>query len=128
MKSGFAYLRRTVPRWEARSATRVALICACHTSPGLTETQGYGARRICSTLSLTTPVDIHFAGAVSRFTEASLRGIRFVVKRAQQKCDPSFLEALGLKHTSEDLLACQIFGDLWADELIALGQSDRAAD
>ena len=122
-KSGFAYLRRFAPQWEARSATRVALACACRSVAGFDELDGPAGAPICSTLAIGTPVDIHFAGAVSRVMEQSLRRIRFVVKRAQQRCDPSLLEALGLKHTSEDLLACQIFGDLWADELVALHKS-----
>ena len=126
MKSGFAYLRRFAPQWESRAATRVTLSCMCKKVPGFENVKENAGAPLCSTLAITTPVDIHFAMAVSRFTEASLRRIRFVVKRAQQKCDPSFLEALGLKHTSEDLLACQVFGDLWADELIALHQSGEA--
>lgn len=125
MKSGFAYLRRFVPQWEARAATRVALSCACQKGPDFTKATGPAGAPLCSTLAIATPVDIHFAGAISRLMERSLRSIRFVVKRAQQKCDPSVLEALGLKHTAEDMLACQVFGDLWADELVALHKSNE---
>ena len=124
MNSGSAYLRRFVPQWEARAATRVALNCACRRVKGFDRVTGPAGAPLCSTLAIATPVDIHFAEAVSRLMERSLRRIRFVVKRAQQKCDPSVLEALGLKHTSEDLLACQVFGDLWADELVALHKSN----
>lgn len=124
MKSGLAYLRRFAPQWEARASTRVALSCVCRKGPDFTKETGPAGAPLCSTLAIATPVDIHFAGTVSRFTEKSLRRIRFVVKRAQQRCDPSVLEALGLKHTSEDLLACQVFGDLWADELVALHESN----
>ena len=127
MKSGFAYLRRFASQWESRSATRVTLSCVCQRVGGLEKSVNENVDApLCSTLAITTPVDIHFAAAVSPVMEKSLRRIRFVVKRAQQKCDPSFLEALGLKHTSEDLLACQVFGDLWADELIALHKSGEA--
>jgi hypothetical protein len=125
-QSGFAYLRRFAPQWESRAATRVTLSCVCQKAPGFDNVTERAGAPLCSTLAITTPVDIHFAGAVSPVMEKSLRRIRFVVKRAQQKCDPSFLEALGLKHTREDLLACQVFGDLWADELIALHKSGEA--
>ena len=125
MKGAFAYLRRAVPEWEARSATRVVLRCACRESKGFEKAKAKGVQRLCSTLALTTPVDVHFAAAVARLPEDTLRSIRLVVRRAQQKCDASSLETLGLKHTSEDLLACQVFGDLWANELVALAESDR---
>ena len=122
LKAGERYLRRRVPHWEARSDTRVLLKVEC-VSINKDNAPPHREGDACfSTLALTTPIDIQFAGAVSRFTEESLRCIRFVVKRAQQKCDKSILEALGLEHKSEDLFACQVFGDLWASELIALHQ------
>jgi hypothetical protein len=124
MRSAHTCLRRAVPRWEARSATRMALNCECVSINDDNETKFVepfnGANICCSTLAISTPVDILFSAAVSRFTEESLRRIRFVVKRAQQKCDKSLLESLGLQHTSEDLLVCQVFGDLWACELVTL--------
>jgi hypothetical protein len=126
MTSGAAYLRRFAPQWETRAATRVALDCVCRDGPDFAKATEPAGAPLCSTLAIATPVDIHFAGAVSRLMEKSLRRIRFVVKRAQQRCDPSVLEALGLKHTNEDLLACQVFGDLWADELVALHKSNNA--
>ena len=126
MHSGEKYLRRRIPHWESRSATRVMLILGCtyiHEERAPHHREGDAC---FSTLCITTPVDIQFAGVATRFMDESLRCIRFVVKRAQQKCEKSLLEALGLKHTSEDLLACQIFGDLWADELVTLKQFDAA--
>jgi len=122
LKGGERYLRRRVPHWEARSDTRVLLKVECASINKYNAPPHREGDACFSTLALTTPIDIQFAGAVSRFTEESLRCIRFVVKRAQQKCDKSILEALGLKHKSEDLFACQVFGDLWASELVALHQ------
>ena len=125
MKAGERYLRRRVPHWEARSDTRVLLKVECASINKKNAPPHREGDACFSTLALTTPIDIQFAGAVSRFTEEALRCIRFVVKRAQQKCDESILEALGLQHKSEDLLACQIFGDLWAGELVALHQRNE---
>lgn len=125
LKAGEGYLRRRLPHWEGRSDTRVLLKVEC-SSINTNNAPPHREGDACfSTLALTTPIDIQFAGVVSRFTEESLRCIRFVVKRAQQKCDKSILEALGLKHNSEDLLACQVFGDLWASELVALHQRNE---
>ena len=126
MHSGDQYLRRKMPHWEARSATRVMLLLGCTYINEARAPHHREGDACFSTLSITTPVDIQFAGAVSRLTDESLRCIRFVIKRAQQKCDKSLLEALGLKNTNEDLLVCQVFGDLWAEELVTLHQYDQA--
>lgn len=126
LRSGERYLRRKVPQWEARSATRVKLALLCTTINEENAPAHRDGDACFSTLTLSTPIDVLFAGAVTRFPEESLRCLRFVVKRAQQQCDKSVLEALGLRHTSEDLLACQVFGDLWADELITMRKRDEA--
>ena len=63
-------------------------------------------------------MDIRFAAALASPTEHSQQRIRVVVKRGAGT--PSVLEALKLEHSDFSLMACQVFGDLWADELVAL--------
>jgi hypothetical protein len=133
MRSSNIALRRFVPEWEASSATRVRLVCVCAPTDGagalVDRLRPFPAQEACGTLALTTPPDILFSGAVTTPTEHAQRRIRVVVKRAQGDYDKSPLEALGLEHSDASLLACQTFGDLWVEELLALwrlGDSKQA--
>tara|TARA_Y100000768_G_scaffold215913_1_gene162738 strand:+ start:2213 stop:6541 length:4329 start_codon:yes stop_codon:yes gene_type:complete len=126
MKSSRQALKRLVPEWESSSSTRVQLLCMCTSINDNTEPFVDAVAH--STLSLTTPVDIAFAGALTSPTEHSQRRIRVIVKRnarggAEQESQ-SVLEALKLEHSDAYLLACNVFGDVWADELVALYMSD----
>ena len=121
MKSSRLALKRLVPEWEASSDTRIQLRCVCasinSSTPRFVDAVSY------ATLALSTPVDIRLAGVLASPTEHSQRRIRMVVRRAAREGEgepPSVLEALKLEHSDPSLLACQVFGDLWADELVAL--------
>ena len=122
MKSSRLALKRLVPEWESNSNTRIRLLCMC--TSVVTDQPRYMPPIACSTLALATPIDILFASVLASPTEHSQRRIRLVVQRAQPKEDKgahaSVLEALGLEHSDAFLLACQVFGDLWVDELTAL--------
>ena len=110
-------LQRLVREWEANSKTRVKLVCMCKSRHG---SNPFKERVAVSTLVLTTPVDVQAASALVELTERERRQIRMVVRRAQQKCDKSVLERLGLQPDNASLLASHVFGDLWADELVAV--------
>ena len=126
-------LRRFLREWEASSSTRIKLTCVCVQLQGAA-LNGRVDETAHGTLALTAPADIQFSGVVAAATEHAQRRIRLVVRRAQQQgarsqYDASVLEALGLEHSDASLLACQIFGDLWIDELVALwnlGNSKQA--
>ena len=124
LKKGRLALRRFAKEWEAHKSTWIALDCKCERieHPRL----AFKPARCHSSLALTTPVDIQFASAIVSISERTLRHIRLVVKRARQQCDKSILEALGLRHTNADLLATQIFGELWVAELLAMHESFRS--
>ena len=118
MKGSRLALKRLVPEWEASSNTRIQLLCMCtsideNDLPPRVESVSYG------TLSLTTPIDIRFSGALASPTEHSQRRIRMIAQRTKPET-PSVLEALKLEHNDDYLLACHVYGDLWADELVAL--------
>mgnify|MGYP004239428247 CR=1 FL=1 len=120
MRHGAIALRRFVREWEASSATRVRLECVCAAFLGATP-QPLVSPVAHGTLVLTTPPDIQFYGAIAVPTEHAQRRIRLVVQRAQRAPKTkSVLEALGLPHSSASLLACQVFGELWVEELVAL--------
>ena len=120
MRHGGVALRRFVREWEASSATRVRLECVCAAFRGATP-QPLVLPVAHGTLVLTTPPDIQFYGAIAVPTEHAQRRIRLVVQRAQREPKTkSVLEALGLPHSSASLLACQVFGELWVEELVAL--------
>jgi len=116
MRSSRVALKRFVTEWEASSDTRIQLRCMCarieSDTPRFVEAVSY------ATLALSTPMDIRFAAALASPTEHSQQRIRVVVKRGAGT--PSVLEALKLEHSDFSLMACQVFGDLWADELVAL--------
>ena len=116
MRNSRVALKRFVTEWEASSDTRIQLRCMCASiesaTPRFVDAVSY------ATLALATPVDIRFAAALASPTEHSQRRIRVLVKRGAGA--PSVLEALKLEHSDLSLLACQVFGDLWADELVAL--------
>ncbi len=122
MKSSRQALKRLVPEWESSSSTRVQLHCMCTSINDNTEPFVDAVSH--STLSLTTPVDITFAGVLASPTEHSQRRIRVIVKRdtrgGTKQESQSVLEALKLEHSDAYLLACSVFGDIWADELVAL--------
>lgn len=122
MKSSRLALKRLVPEWESNSNTRVRLLCMC--TSVVTDRPRYVPPIACSTLELAMPVDIQFASVLASPTEHAQRRMRLLVQRAQPKGDKrvhaSVLEALGLEHSDAFLLACQVFGDLWVDELTAL--------
>lgn len=126
MKSSRRALTRLVPEWESSSNTRVQLRCMCSGIFG--PTHPFTDAVSHSTLSLTTPVDILFAGALAFPTEHSQRRMRVIVQRAsrvggeraKEHQAASVLEALKLEHSDAYLLACHVFGDIWADELVAL--------
>ena len=122
MKSSRLALKRLVPEWESNSNMRMRLLCMC--TSVVTDRPRYVPPIACSTLALATPIDILFASVLAAPTEHSQRRIRFLVQRARPKDDKgahaSVLEALGLEHSDAFLLACQVFGDLWVDELTAL--------
>ena len=118
MKTSRTALRRYVAEWEASSLTRVRLTCVCvELADGLPPFSDAPAH---STLVLTTPADIRFSEAIAAPTEHAQRRIRLVVARTKGGYDKSVLEALGLAHSDASLLACQVFGDLWVEELRAL--------
>jgi len=122
MKSSRLALKRLVPEWESNSNTRMRLLCMC--TSVVTNQPRHVPPIACSTLALATPIDILFASVLAAPTEHSQRRIRLLVQRARPKDDKgthaSVLEALGLEHSDAFLLACQVFGDLWVDELTAL--------
>ena len=122
MKSSRLALKRLVPEWESNSDTRMRLLCMC--TSVVTDRPRYVPPIACSTLALATPIDILFAAVLAAPTEHVQRRMRLLVQRAQPKGDKgahaSVLEALGLEHSDAFLLACQVFGDLWVDELTAL--------
>ena len=127
MSIGRVALRRYAAEWEASSSTRVLLTCVCtKVADGLPRLKAAAAH---STLALTTPADIRFSEAIAAPTEHAQRRVRLVVQRVRGDYDKSALEALGLAHSDASLLACQVFGDLWVDELRvlwALGNSRQA--
>lgn len=119
MRASTIALARFVPQWEASLDTRIALVCRC-TSVTVTQTSAWQTPHGYSTLVLFTPADIQFAASIVSIPERTRRRLRLVAKRAQSRDDKSVLEALGLRHANADLLACQIFGDLWIAELLAM--------
>jgi len=125
MKHSKTALQRFVKQWEAGSSTHVALVCMC---TGASVPPGGGFREPVrwSALALSTPTDVQFAASIVSVPEHTRRRLRLVARRAQQKCDKSVLEALGLAHTNADLLACQVFGDLWIAELLAMHGAPNA--
>ena len=125
MKQSKTALQRFVKQWEAGPSTHVALVCMC---AGARVPPGGGFREPprWSALTLSTPTDVQFAAAIASVPERTRRRLRLVVRRAQQTCDKSVLEALGLAHTNADLLACQVFGDLWIAELLAMHAAPNA--
>lgn len=122
MKGSRMALKRLVPEWEASSDTRIRLDCMCSTIDDSNAAPFVDAVAH-ATLSLTTPMDIRFAGILATPTEHSQRRIRVVVERARTHEAVSVLEALKLEHSDDYLLACQVFGDLWTNELVALYQT-----
>lgn len=117
MDASATAMHRLVREWEANSSTRVKLVCMCE---DMQAKNPFKERFASGTLVLTTPVDVLAADALVELTERERRQIRLVVRRAQQKCDKSAMERLGLKHDNASLLASHVFGDLWVDELLAL--------
>ena len=123
MKSSRLALKRLVPEWEASSETRIRLLCMC-TAIDASGTAPHVEPVSYATLSLMTPIDIRFSGALASPTEHSQRRIRMIAKRTKGNHAPSVLEALKLEHTDDYLLACLVYGDLWADELVALYETE----
>jgi len=117
MDASATAMHRLVGEWEANSSTRVKLVCMCE---DVQAKNPFVERVASSTLVLTTPVDVQAADALVELTERERRQIRLVVRRAQQKGDKSAMERLGLKHDNTSLLVAHVFGNLWADELVAL--------
>jgi len=126
MKQSSTALQRFIKGWEAQQDTRIALKCMCTDARALTTEQFREAPR-WSTLTLSTPVDVQFAASIISVPERTLRQLRLVARRAQQQSDKSVLEALGLAHTNPDLLACQVFGDLWIAELLAMHEAPHSS-
>lgn len=122
MRSASVALARFVPTWEASRDAHIALYCVCQSIASSQFTALKPSPRH-STLTLSTPADIQFAAAIASVPERTQRRLRLVAKRARQESDKSVLEALGLKHTNADLLACQVFGDLWIAELMGMHES-----
>jgi hypothetical protein len=119
-------LRRLVREWESQSSTRVKLTCMCKAiDEDAFEARQFKERVAFGTLVLTTPVDVQVAGVLSNPTEHVQRQMRLVVRRAQQKGGKSALERLGLESNDASLLAMQVFGDLWSEELVALHRLGR---
>jgi hypothetical protein len=119
-------LRRLVREWESQSSTRVKLVCMCRTLDVQAAEKGKFKERVAfGTLVLTTPVDVQVAGMLAAPTEHAQRQMRLVVRRAQQKGGKSALERLGLESDDAALLAMQVFGDLWSEELVALHRLGR---
>ena len=125
MKQSKTALQRFVKQWEAGSSTHIALVCMCE-GASVPPTGGFREPPRWSALTLSTPTDVQFAAAIASVPERTRRRLRLVARRAQQTCDKSVLEALGLAHTNADLLACQVFGDLWVAELIAMHEASDA--
>lgn len=126
MKQSGTALQRFVKHWEARQETHIALVCMCTDARVSASNQFREAPR-WSTLTLATPVDVQFASSIISVPERTLRQLRLVARRAQQQCDKSVLEALGLAHANADLLACQVFGDLWVVELLAMHEAKNSS-
>jgi len=125
MRSSSVALARFVPAWEASRDAHIALFCVCQTIASSQSTALKPSPRH-STLALSTPADIQFAAAIASVPERTQRRLRLVAKRARQESDKSALEALGLKHTNADLLACQVFGDLWIAELMGMHEASSS--
>jgi len=121
MESSKKAMRRLLHEWESNSATRMRMECLCSavsTTPASADCLKPVSR---ATLALTMPVDIRFANALASPTERDRRRIRIIVQRAKaQTGEKSVLEAMGLEHSDDQLLACQVFGDLWVEELVSL--------
>ena len=114
-------LVRLVREWESHSSTRVKLVCMCKKiDSDAANAHSFQERVAFGTLVLTTPVDVQVAGVLANPTEHVRRQMRLVVRRAQQKCDKSLLERLGLENNDASLLASHVFGELWSEELVAL--------
>lgn len=126
MKQSGTALQRFVKHWEARQETHVALVCMC-TDARVSPSNRFREAPRWSTLTLATPVDVQFASSIISVPERTLRQLRLVARRAQQRCDKSVLEALGLAHANADLLACQAFGDLWVAELLAMHEAKNSS-
>jgi len=122
MRTANVALARFVPAWEASRDAHIALFCVCRTIASSQSTALKASPRH-STLTLSTPTDIQFSAVIASVPERAQRRLRLVAKRARQESDESILEALGLKHTNADLLACQVFGDLWIAELMGMHES-----
>ena len=119
LKQSKVALKRFAREWEAGPNTHIALTCVC-TDAHVPATGGFREPPRWSALVLSTPTDVQFAASIVSIPERTRRRLRLVARRAQQTCDKSVLEALGLAHTNADLLACQVFGDLWVAELLAM--------
>lgn len=119
MKSSRTAIQRFAREWEAGRDTHIALVCMCKDAR-IPPTGGFEEPPRWSALTLSTPVDVQFSASIVSIPERTRRRLRLVARRAQQRCDKSVLEALGLAHTNADLLACQVFGDLWVAELLAM--------
>ena len=121
MESSKKAMRRLLHEWESNSATRMRMECLCSavsTTPASADCLKPVSR---ATLALTMPVDIRFANTLASPTERDRRRIRIIVQRAKaQTGEKSVLEAMGLEHSDDQLLACQVFGDLWVEELVSL--------
>ena len=114
-------LSRLVREWEGNSLTRVKLVCRCkEINSDAAKAKPFQERIAFGTLVLTTPVDVQVAGVLATPTEYARRQIRMVMRRAQQKCDKSVLERLGLEDNDASLLVSHVFGDLWSEELVTL--------
>lgn len=124
MKGSRLALKRLVPEWEASSETRIRMLCMCTAIDVDDGAVPYAEPVSYATLSLMTPIDIRFSGALASPTEHSQRRIRMIAKRTKEDHAPSVLEALKLEHTDDYLLACLVYGDLWADELVALYKTE----
>jgi len=122
MRAASLALARFVPVWEASRDAHIALYCVCQTIASSQSTTLKPPPRH-STLALSTPADIQFSAAIASVPERTQRRLRLVASRALQESDKSVLEALGLKHTNADLLACQVFGDLWIAELMSMHEA-----
>lgn len=121
MESSKKAVRRLLREWESNSATRMRMECLC-SNVSTTPTSADCLKSVSrATLALTMPVDIRFASAIASLMERDRRRIRVIVQRAKaQTGEKSVLEAMGLEHSEDQLLACQVFGDLWVEELVAL--------
>ena len=134
MRQGSIAIVRLVPQWESSIISQVALECLCENigshkpdeeRDDLWNLKLLRSANCYSTLVLCTPVDVQFATATVSIPEHTMSRLRLVTRRSHQNCEKSILEVMGLRNTNADLLACQIFGDLWIDELVEMHKSDQ---